>query len=841
MPTPRASPPRARGCVPWSAPSVGCSISPDVSRSLPPSLTPIPIPLHQARARVKDPVVPAPALKAYRPPFWESKRFGEPYGDFNREPPPRNVVRVAPTSPGRPHTTTRGEPADLTNRPAVSRSLNAMDASSAFAAARARAKAAKPVAVDDTRATGVMAAYTRNASCPSARARAQDARAEAGHAAARARHGRFATCVRRVRRVRHRRRQRTEDERRGAFGSERDRPARVRARLARARRRRDGCRSGGGVQQVRTDGARRAHAHAHVRRGAVGPPARLSNMATAIRKGAFTREEATGRKKLVGPARSRGRSSTPLPQRRVHASGFDGSALVRSASEADARLELEFVHGYARDCHANNLFYIKARKDAPEADETVSSSTRARASAERTLGGSIPAEELAEDTEIVYCVAGLGVVYDKRRNAQRFFRGHTDDVKCLTVSRAKDLCASGQLGREPTAIVWDPYTCAGLKVLTHPRGTRGVAAAGFDRDAKTLATVGMDNNHTIFVWAWRSGTCVHQLRGHADVPRRCTGSSSTGSGGPGGVPHLRRQPRQVLEKDGRRAQDVFGQTVQTVARIRRGVRQVRPDVQEARRGVRGVLAQRARAHGHPRGLHRGLVRRAAANHAASARAHAPGPSVTRVDGPPTHHGVRCLRLRADGETLLSAGRGRARHRLGREERRFEGVVGDFRDARCGARMGDRARPCSSGSIVPRTRGTRSSRAPTAATSGRWSRPLPPRAPTANSTEKANRRVASASSSRVLVNGHSSDLYSVAWSPTEAATYATASEGETVNVWCAERRVLKRAVSLGNARAQRGVLARRRAPRGGMRERRRARPRRGDVDAHAGGSRRTIAR
>ena len=30
----------------------------------PPSLTPIPIPLHQARARVKDPVVPAPALKA---------------------------------------------------------------------------------------------------------------------------------------------------------------------------------------------------------------------------------------------------------------------------------------------------------------------------------------------------------------------------------------------------------------------------------------------------------------------------------------------------------------------------------------------------------------------------------------------------------------------------------------------------------------------------------------------------------------------------------------------------------------------------------------------------------
>ena len=37
------------------------------------------------------------------------------------------------------------------------------------------------------------------------------------------------------------------------------------------------------------------------------------------------------------------------------------------------------------------------------------------------------------------------------------------------------------------------------------------------------------------------------------------------------------------------------------------------------------------------------------------RAHAAGPSVTREDGPPTHHGVRCLRLRADNKTLLSAG------------------------------------------------------------------------------------------------------------------------------------------------------------------------------------------
>ena len=449
-------------------------------------------------------------------------------------------------------------------------------------------------------------------------------------------------------------------------------------------------------------------------------------MATAIRKGAFTREEATGRKKLVGPRAFQGKIVYPPCRKGVFTpSGFDGSALVRSASEADARLELEFVHGYARDCHANNLFYIKARKDAPEADETVSSSTRARASAERTLGGSIPAEELAEDTEIVYCVAGLGVVYDKRRNAQRFFRGHTDDVKCLTVSRAKDLCASGQLGREPTAIVWDPYTCAGLKVLTHPRGTRGVAAVGFDRDAKTLATVGMDNNHTIFVWAWRSGTCVHQLRGHADVPPKVYGLVFDWVGEDPeafltyGVNHVKfwkktdaerktssgkqsKQSREYVEESGK-----FGPTCKkhaVVSAVYLPSGRVLTGTPEGSIAVWSAAQRRITR----------LV-----------RAHAPGPSVTRVDGPPTHHGVRCLRLRADGETLLSAGADG--HVIAWDVKNGDlkesSVISATPVRSADGRSG--APPCSSGSIVPRTRGTRSSRAPTAATSGRWSRPLPP--------------------------------------------------------------------------------------------------------------------
>ena len=60
---------------------------------------------------MKHPHVPAMARDApYRPPFWESKKYGEPYGDFNRRPPPRAVVKVAKPPVGRPTTTLAGEP-----------------------------------------------------------------------------------------------------------------------------------------------------------------------------------------------------------------------------------------------------------------------------------------------------------------------------------------------------------------------------------------------------------------------------------------------------------------------------------------------------------------------------------------------------------------------------------------------------------------------------------------------------------------------------------------------------------------------------------------------------------
>lgn len=56
-----------------------------------------------------------------------------------------------------------------------------------------------------------------------------------------------------------------------------------------------------------------------------------------------------------------------------------------------SQLRLEWVYGYRGHQCRNNLFYTA-------------------------------------NSEIVYFVAGVGVVYNTRENAQRFFLGHNDDI-----------------------------------------------------------------------------------------------------------------------------------------------------------------------------------------------------------------------------------------------------------------------------------------------------------------------------------------------------------------------------------------------------------------------------
>ncbi|RDD40098.1 Echinoderm microtubule-associated protein-like 6 [Trichoplax sp. H2] len=155
-----------------------------------------------------------------------------------------------------------------------------------------------------------------------------------------------------------------------------------------------------------------------------------------------------------------------------------GKSTDKRAGAPTFGLDLHFSFGYrGYDCH-NNIFY--------------------------TSKG-----------EIVYHIAAVGIVYNREDNTQRFYQGHTDDILSLSIHPTKDIVATGQVGRDPTIHLWDAATCQVLSVLKGQH-SRGVCTVDFSDDGKKLASVGLDDNHTIVVWEWKKGEKIATTRGHKD-------------------------------------------------------------------------------------------------------------------------------------------------------------------------------------------------------------------------------------------------------------------------------------------------------------------------------------
>ncbi|KAK7103893.1 echinoderm microtubule-associated protein-like 6 [Littorina saxatilis] len=141
-------------------------------------------------------------------------------------------------------------------------------------------------------------------------------------------------------------------------------------------------------------------------------------------------------------------------------------------------LKLEYIHGYrGYDCR-NNLFYTQTG-------------------------------------EIVYHVAAAAIIYNKEKNQQRFYTQHTDDILCLCIHPLKDLIATGQVGRDPSIHVWDVETLKTGAILKGQH-QRGVCTVDFSADGKRLASVGLDDNHSIVIWDWKKGEKLATTRGHKD-------------------------------------------------------------------------------------------------------------------------------------------------------------------------------------------------------------------------------------------------------------------------------------------------------------------------------------
>ncbi|XP_058847791.1 echinoderm microtubule-associated protein-like 5 isoform X4 [Acipenser ruthenus] len=154
------------------------------------------------------------------------------------------------------------------------------------------------------------------------------------------------------------------------------------------------------------------------------------------------------------------------------------SATKKRVSPPSSSVRLHFIHGYrGYDCRSN-LFYTQTG-------------------------------------EIVYHVAGVGVVYNRQQNTQRFYLGHDDDILCLAIHPLKDYVATGQVGRDSSIHIWDSEM---LKTLSVLKGHHqyGVCAVDFSADGKRLASVGLDDNHTIVLWDWRKGEKQSAIRGSKD-------------------------------------------------------------------------------------------------------------------------------------------------------------------------------------------------------------------------------------------------------------------------------------------------------------------------------------
>ena len=197
-------------------------------------------------------------------------------------------------------------------------------------------------------------------------------------------------------------------------------------------------------------------------------------------------------------------------------SGWDVRAGVRrSQRRPSAQLGLRHAFGYRSDRQGQNLF-------------------------------------ATADGLLVTTVAGCGIVQDAESGAQRFFRGHDDDISCLDVTvDAKDprtvvsdvlldkfaqrtrgalrgqrfhLCATGQMGADPYCCVWlaqRPPPGGGGECVelcrfgARPDLMRMVCAVAFAPSARIVVAIGCDEKHTACLYGLACGDGVALL---AQVP-----------------------------------------------------------------------------------------------------------------------------------------------------------------------------------------------------------------------------------------------------------------------------------------------------------------------------------
>ena len=138
-------------------------------------------------------------------------------------------------------------------------------------------------------------------------------------------------------------------------------------------------------------------------------------------------------------------------------------------------LQLEFVHGYrAKDCR-NNIRYLP-------------------------------------DDRLVYHAAAVGITLNSEDLSQSFHIGHNDDITAFAVSRSGDLVATGEVGRRPSILVWEPNSLTQLHKFSSPI-EKGIGALAFSPSGQVLLAVGMDDDHTLALYNLGTNSLIISNKG----------------------------------------------------------------------------------------------------------------------------------------------------------------------------------------------------------------------------------------------------------------------------------------------------------------------------------------
>jgi microtubule-associated protein-like 6 len=177
-------------------------------------------------------------------------------------------------------------------------------------------------------------------------------------------------------------------------------------------------------------------------------------------------------------------------------------------SAPDADLELCVVHGYRAYDTRDNVHY------AWKKDE----------------------EDKKDHYHVVYHAAALGIMAtnpdpcyygegkegnEKRCYEQQYNQDNTDDIKCLAVSEDGQFIATGEVGKTPKIVVWNVESCRLERTLSgfHKREV-SIVAFSFDKEkneAKYLASIGKDDNHSICIYNFKTGNMVANAKGDKNL------------------------------------------------------------------------------------------------------------------------------------------------------------------------------------------------------------------------------------------------------------------------------------------------------------------------------------